>query len=36
LFRANQQAQNAPLGLRLNVFISISLKEQSREALQNF
>jgi Lrp/AsnC family transcriptional regulator, leucine-responsive regulatory protein len=24
------------LGLRLNVFISISLKEQSREALQNF
>lgn len=24
------------IGLRLNVFISISLKEQSREALQNF
>jgi Lrp/AsnC family leucine-responsive transcriptional regulator len=24
------------LGLRLNVFISISLKEQNREALQNF
>jgi Lrp/AsnC family leucine-responsive transcriptional regulator len=36
LFRASQQAQNAPLGLRLNVFISISLKEQSREAPQNF
>lgn len=36
MFRASQQAQNAPLELRLNVFISISLKEQSREALQNF